>query len=170
MRAAPPAQRVREALLATDDSGAGGPRFLTNYPFFVKTTNGDPAAQVFHYGLRDAINPPFARPGDDVMPLPPLTGDELVPALRSAPGRVWEWTENGELQPAAFPSSPAPVELSVETPPAADAAQPAAVVRLGPAPAQRFRLLVAAPVNGVVFDVSPPPAGRESGRADVCTP
>jgi hypothetical protein len=57
-----------------------GPVFLTRYPTFVHTAGGAPAAQLFTWGLRDAVNPPFSDPGVNLYPLPPL-GDGALRAV-----------------------------------------------------------------------------------------
>ena len=167
-RAADTAQHVRQALLATASQAPAGPRFLTGYPYFLKAANGDPAAQVLHYGLRDAMNPPFSLPGADVLPLPPLAGDELVAVLRGAgAGRVWEWADDAP-RPVSAPPEGSLVELAVDEAAAAPSSPPAALVRLpSGAPYRRFRLLVSAPINGAVFDVPPPAAGSDSLRVEM---
>ena len=167
LRAADTAGRIRRAVAAMDRS-PGGPRFLTHYPYFVQSGNGDPAAQVFHYGLRDAVNPPFARPGTDLLPLPPLHGDELVPVVRGAgAGRVWEWGATDALRPVTPTAFDSLVELAVEPVTAAAPATPAYSVRMPPGPYRRFRLLVSAPVNGAAFDVPPPPPGSAELRVEM---
>ena len=176
--AAQTAAQVRQALLGGEVAPPRGPRFVTGYPYFLKAPNGDPAAQVFHYGLRDAVNPPFARAGADVLPLPPLAGDELVPVVRGAGAdRVWAWSGGTFLavSPAtgatAAGASPAPpdalVELAVEPLVAAGSATAAFSVRLAGGPFRRFRLLVSAPINGAVFDVPPPPPGSDVLRVEM---
>jgi len=167
-RAADTAQHVRQALRATTDQAPDGPRFLTGYPYFLKAANGDPAAQVFHYGLRDAMNPPFSLPGADVMPLPPLAGDELVPLLRGAgAGRVWEWADDAPRPVSAAPDGSL-VELPVDEAAAVSSSPSAVLVHLpAGAPYRRFRLLVSAPINGAVFDVPPPAAGSDTLRVEM---
>lgn len=167
-RAADTAERVRQALLATTGQAPAGPRFLTGYPYFLKAANGDPAAQVFHYGLRDAVNPPFSLPGTDVLPLPPLAADELVAVQRGAgAGRVWEWADDAPRPVSAAPDGSL-VELPVDEAAAVPSSPPAALVHLPPeAPYRRFRLLVSAPINGAVFDVPPPAAGSDTLRVEM---
>jgi hypothetical protein len=153
--AARTAQAVRQALLHDLGGAAGGPQFVTGYPYFL-TRDGVPVAQVFHYGLRDSLRPPFSAQTADVLPLPPLAGDELLPVVRgTGPGRVWEWLAPGRLRAA----SPAPgrplLELTVETA-AVGNGDTAALVRIPPGGYRRFRLLVSAPINGAVFELPPP--------------
>ncbi len=156
--AARTAEAVRQALLNELRGDAGGPRFVTGYPYFLNR-DGVPVAQVFHYGLRDSLRPPFSPRAVDVLPLPPLAGDELVPVVHGiGPGRVWEWAAPGRLrappgrlQTGAPALRPSLLELTVESD-----GDGAAVVRIPPGPYRRFRLLVSAPVNGAVFEVPPP--------------
>lgn len=167
-RAADSAQRVRQALLASTRRAPAGPRFLTCYPYFLKASNGEPAAQVFHYGLHDAVNPPFAHRIANVLPLPQLAGDELVPVVRGAgEGRVWEWADDA-LRPVSVPAGASLVELPVDEPQAIPSSLPAALVHLPPAaPYRRFRLLVSAPINGAAFDVPPPAPGSDTLRVEM---
>ncbi|HXT52295.1 MAG TPA: hypothetical protein VN811_14730 [Thermoanaerobaculia bacterium] len=153
--AARTAQAVRQALSHDLGGGASGPSFVTGYPYFL-IRDGVPVAQVFHYGLRDSLRPPFSPRVTDVLPLPPLAGDELLPVVRgSGPGRVWEWVAPGRLRAASPPLSRSLLELTVETS-ARGSGDTAALVRLPPGPYRRFRLLVSAPINGAVFAVPPP--------------
>ncbi|HEV8238785.1 MAG TPA: hypothetical protein VGS57_05420 [Thermoanaerobaculia bacterium] len=166
-RAAQTAQRVQRALLTSCDQAPAAPRFVTGYPYFLYASNGDPAAQVFHYGLRDAVNPPFARPGADALPLPPLAGDELVPVVLGAgASRVWEWNAGGELRRVPVAGSGSLLELAAEAVPTNGAA-PVFLVRLPTGPFRRFRLLVSAPINGAVFDVPAPAAGSDALRVEM---
>ncbi|HEV7515849.1 MAG TPA: hypothetical protein VGR07_06090, partial [Thermoanaerobaculia bacterium] len=57
----------------------GAPVFVAGYPGFLLNGAGVPVAQVFHYGLADAVSPPFAPAGPPVYPLPPLAAEELQP-------------------------------------------------------------------------------------------
>lgn len=167
-RAADTTQRVRQALLASTPGAPAGPRFLTGYPYFLKAPNGEPSAQVFHYGLHDAVNPPFARRHVNVLPLPPLAGDELAPVVRGAgDGRVWEWADDAP-RPVSAAAGASLVELPVDEAGVVTPSPPAAVVHLPPAaPCRRFRLLVSAPVNGAVFDVPPPAPGSDVLRVEM---
>lgn len=167
-QAAETAQRVRQALLATVEQAPAGPRFLTGYPYFLKAPNGEPAAQVFHYGLHDAVNPPFARVHANVLPLPSLAGDELAPVVRGAgAGRVWEWTDDAP-RPVSAANDGSLVELTVDDSAAVTSSPPTAVVQLPPAaPYHRFRLLVSAPVNGAAFDVPSPASGSDALRVEM---
>lgn len=153
--AARTAQAVRQALLRDLGGGADSPRFVTGYPYFL-IRDGMPMAQVFHYGLRDSLRPPFSPRVADVLPLPPLAGDELLPVVRgTGPGRVWEWLAQGRLRAAAPAPSRSLLELTIETVPG-NSGETVAWVGIPPGRYRRFRLLVSAPINGAVFEVPPP--------------
>jgi hypothetical protein len=89
-----------------------GPFFVADYPLFVLGAEGLVLAQVYHYGLRQAVAPPFHDRAIDVYPLPPLTeGDPRRLAL-AYPVYVWERDERRlrRLDPQD-PSSPLPALL-----------------------------------------------------------
>jgi len=68
------------AAAITGDIDGEGSVFITRYPRFVYTEAGTPAAQVFTWGLRDAVGPPFQDRAVDLYPLPPL-GDGALTAV-----------------------------------------------------------------------------------------
>ncbi len=65
--------------------------FVADVPRFLKI-HGVPAAQVFHWGLSDALMPPFSPPfGPQVLPLPPLGDHALAPLTALPEGRLLRW-------------------------------------------------------------------------------
>jgi hypothetical protein len=71
--------------------------FITGYPLFVHDAGGAPVAQVFRWGLRDALRPPFQTPGLDVLPLPDVVGGGLLPVATGEPtAAIFRW--DGEAQ------------------------------------------------------------------------
>lgn len=98
VEAAAKAQQIRlalrrelEATPASEVVLAGG------YPTFVRTaTTGTPLAQVFHWGLSDAANPPFAAARRAIYPLTPGLGIDAEPMrTRGEPMRELLWSEAG---------------------------------------------------------------------------
>lgn len=166
--AATTAAEVTAQLAAAAAVQPGRTLFLTGYPYFLTGEGGTPLAQVFHYGLRDAARPPFHAPALDVYPLPPLAGAELLPVLASErPPLLLEWhAATREARPAAPAARPElPVFAPVDLPqPPRRGRDPAAArdvrvaVRVPPGgPHASFRLLLAAPINGVVLPVTAKP-------------
>lgn len=73
--------------------------FVTGHPDFLRGSRQTPIAQVFYWGLSDAVGPPFVDAGPTVFPLPPLDDAELLPLLeRPDAGTVWRWLP----EPASF--------------------------------------------------------------------
>ncbi|MEM7356803.1 MAG: hypothetical protein AAF657_38670, partial [Acidobacteriota bacterium] len=67
--------------------------FVIGQPDMVRNALGTTLAQVYHWGLSDALAPPFVEPGATVYPLPRgLTDAELRPILQRADlGPTWRW-------------------------------------------------------------------------------
>jgi hypothetical protein len=157
-------------------AGPGGRIFVTRYPYFLVNEAQVPLAQVYHYGLRDAVHPPFAGAAVPVWPLPPLRGGELLPVALGSPGSgIFEWDATSRtLRPAAVDHpDPPPVELPVLAPrdgALVDPARETARVALPPGPHHRFRLLVVARGNGAVFDLGPESVADGVLRADLPEP
>lgn len=151
--AAETAAAVQAELLRVGE-GAAGPVFLTRYPYFVENAAGVPLAQVLHYGVWDMVQPPFSDASVEARPLPPLAGAELAPVALGG-GRVFAWDrEAGEARPVS-PMVGGRVELDL-----VESGPEALLVRVPPGPHARFRLLVAARINGAVFDLG---AGERQG-------
>ena len=68
--------------------------FLVGAPRFLKM-NGVPAAQVFHWGLADALMPPFSLSERQLFPLPPLGDRALLPLAQH--GSVLRWID-GQIE------------------------------------------------------------------------
>jgi hypothetical protein len=139
----------------------GAPVFVASYPGFLENGAGVPVAQVFHYGLADAVSPPFAPVASPVYPLPPLAAEELKPLLSGRPtSRIFEWEPGaGRLRQVIFDPSPVPFELTVLAP--ADGAllaRNALKLTFRPGAGQRFRLVVLARGNPDVVDLAGPVA------------
>jgi hypothetical protein len=142
----------------------GAPVFVASDPGFLENGAGVPVAQVFHYGLADAVSPPFAPtapPTPPVYPLPPLAVEELKPLLSGRPtSRIFEWEPGaGRLRQVVLAPFLVPAELTVLAP--ADGAllgRNALTVTFRPGAGQRFRLVVLARGNPNVVDLVGPVA------------
>jgi hypothetical protein len=167
--AAEMAARVGRELARVAAAAPGKALFLSGHPAFLTDPAGTPLAQVHHYGLRDAAGPPFQSPALAVYPLPPLSAEELLPVATAAGALALQWDAAAQRVRRVTPE-PAP-GLAVFEPVALPAARPRRPaghrydVRLAVrVPAGRhasFRLLLAAPINGVVVPVDhrPGPGG-----------
>ncbi|HYU33891.1 MAG TPA: hypothetical protein VEW48_17195 [Thermoanaerobaculia bacterium] len=147
------AREIQRQLVRSAGPGPSGMRFLTGHPDFLRNRTGVPVAQVLHYGLWDAVHPPFVQAAIPVYPLPPLHGLELLPILRGAPGsRIDEWdTQQEQIRPVApLPAGEEPVELPVIESPAGFVQ-----VRVRPGTDVRYRLIVLARGNPTVEDLGP---------------
>lgn len=166
MEAGRTAQTIQTALIQTHAERI----FLTRYPYFVMNDVGVPIAQVYHYGLRDAVHPPFTDAAVQVWPLPPLQGTELLPVAGAG---VYEW-DGASIHLAAIPRpDPMPVELQVLSPQEGtpvDFVREGVQVAVPGGPHRRFRLLVVARGNGAVFDLGPESVANGILRADLPDP
>lgn len=129
--------------------------FLTRYPYFLLNAAQVPIAQVYHYGVRDSVHPPFVRERIPVYPLPPLAGAELLPVALGKPASpIYEW-KGGAIRRFAPPPSDLP-EFRVLGPALGAAVKPGrdfAKVAVPPGVHERFRLIVVTRINGAVFDL-----------------
>ena len=93
--------RSVQSRLAELPGGDGQRVFVTGYPEFLKGARKTPIAQVFFWGLSDALAPPFSENVATVYPLPPFGDDELLPLLERADlGTAWRWsTVTGTAEP-----------------------------------------------------------------------
>ena len=101
-RAGDTAEQIRlQALELLADETA--PRvFVTGVPDFLQYRDV-PTAQIFHWGLADALMPPFAPPGlPDVFPLPEGVSLEVA----GAAGTVLHWHDGLLSRPAPSTTSP----------------------------------------------------------------
>ncbi len=154
------ARSVAAQLTSALHRPGGAPVFVASYPGFLENGAGVPVAQVFHYGLADAVSPPFAPvapPIPPVYPLPPLAAEELKPLLSGRPtSRIFEWEQGaGRLRQVILDPFPVPTELTVLAP--ADGAllaRNALQVTFRPGAGQRFRLVVLARGNPNVVDLA----------------
>jgi hypothetical protein len=165
------AKEIADAIAREDAAGraaglpAGEPIFVTDYPLFVRGAGGVELAQVYHYGLRAALGPPFRDEAINVYPLPPRS--DADPRRLAARYRVFAWD--------AASRKLRRVEASeTDLPPKLDATGPAegAVVALASAPPSgavvataggaETRVIVSAPGNFAVVRQAagaPAPAG-----------
>ncbi|MDY7096088.1 MAG: hypothetical protein SX243_24200 [Acidobacteriota bacterium] len=89
--------RALPRALAEHQLSPGQRIFITGYPLFVHDAGGAPVAQVFRWGLRDALRPPFHQPGLDVLPLPDLSGGGLLPVADGEPAAaIFRWDAEAE--------------------------------------------------------------------------
>jgi hypothetical protein len=140
------ARQIQQGLLGTTSPGV---RFLTGYPLFLTNERGVPVAQVYHYGVWDAVHPPFVQDAVPVYPLPRLAGAELLPVRRGAPeSRIYGWDAQSRKirEVAPPPPGPEPVELEVSD----------LEVKVPPGlAAVRFRLIVLARGNWTIVELGP---------------
>ena len=92
VEAAKTAGVIRSEILRVTANDSDASIFVLNPAAFVRGARGTPVAQVFHWGLSDALRPPFAEREVSVYPLPRFGTHEITPVLeRPALGRVWRW-------------------------------------------------------------------------------
>jgi hypothetical protein len=103
---------VQSELLSVDANNTDGePLFVSGYPMVVPSSSGKPVAQVYQWGLRDVVLPPFTDKKVPVYPIPLLGRDRLLPILHSTYGTnifIWDReakrlkrsqvTDNGKAQ------------------------------------------------------------------------
>lgn len=71
--------------------------FITGQPALLRGPRGVPVAQVFHWGLADALDRPFRDTRRTVLPLPELEDRALLPLLeRPELGAVWRWSDDSQ--------------------------------------------------------------------------
>jgi hypothetical protein len=164
--------RTIQAKLVRAGRTSPAPAFLTRYPYFLENEARVPVAQVYHYGVWDAVHPPFVPVRLPVRPLPPLAGAELLPVALGAPGStIWEWNgKAGTLRRFTPGSGERPAEFRALHPREGAVVDPArdfAEVAVPPGRHARFRLLVASRINGAVFDLDPASVRNGILRADL---
>lgn len=155
--------RVAASSLAAADDGPAGPVFVVGYPLFVESAGGVPLAQVYHYGLADAVRPPFGSTRLAVHPLALLGPEDLAPVARGLPGaRRLAWDrEAGRFRPVS-PAVEEGEEMRAWRP--ADEARrrtgggDVAFVPPAGSSALSYRLVVSSPGNALMLDL--PPAGK----------
>lgn len=105
------AARRCDAIRTSLEAAPPGRIFVAGHPAFLNRW-GVPVAQVFHWGLADALEPPFTERGDlEVYPLPGLSDADLAPLLfRPELGRVFRLGEADRLQPLVAAAAPAAIE------------------------------------------------------------
>ncbi|MEM7586616.1 MAG: hypothetical protein AAF560_24720 [Acidobacteriota bacterium] len=87
---------------------ADQPVFVTGVPDFLRGPRKVPVAQVYSWGLSDALVSPFVERGPVVYPLPDADDSALLPILERADlGATWRWQPNtSRLEPVAIPDTP----------------------------------------------------------------
>lgn len=139
------------------EAAPAGRLFVAGRPLFAQKW-GVPVAQIFHWGLADAMKPPFTERVDlEVYPLPELEEAALAPLLgRPDLGRAVSLGEGDLLLELAAPTT-VPARLEAPDFP-----------RIGIPPGTRLRLVVLAEGGPSVLDLPPLPgdaAGEASGEA-----
>jgi hypothetical protein len=161
------AQAIQRQLIREHDA-AGAPTriFVTRYPYFLVSATGAPVAQVFHYGLRDAVNPPFARSSVPVYPLTPFRDTELRAIVTADPDAViFAWDMPAQtLRRLSVPLAPESATSEVEVHAPADGAtlDPGELtIDVRPEDFRRFRIVVVAQGNTTIAEAtgSPGPSG-----------
>ena len=151
-------QAAVEEAAATDGATR---RFLSGYPGFLTNAAGVNLAQVFHYGLWDALSPPFtAGPGIHVYPLPPLAPAAFAPLTTLDGARIYAWTSTGRPLSRQAPPEVARTLTMDGLPDGADPAalSPESTVVVSPSRARRVRLIVLAAGNWAMVE-------RDTGKS-----
>jgi hypothetical protein len=105
--AARTARAIQRAVADTAATDGATRRYLAGYPLFVKNRAGVNMAQVYHYGLADALAPPFGSGARvHVYPLPPLTPAVFAPLTRLDGVRLYTWTPEQHIRPLSAPLVP----------------------------------------------------------------
>lgn len=162
--AARTARSIQQQLVRIDaQQSVGSLIFVTNYPLFLNDARQTPIAQIYHYGLADALHPPFTDVPVRIYPLPLLSDRELEAVTRGRPqARVERWEplegifhrvdtalheQLAELAPA-FPTDGATIDRSGLF--ATATATPSAVT---------YRLILVAEGNAAVVEAAVQPEG-----------
>ncbi|HTQ79527.1 MAG TPA: hypothetical protein VMM92_06000 [Thermoanaerobaculia bacterium] len=164
------AERIAAQLRETVNAPGGAPIFVAGCPAFLETPVGVPVAAVFHYGLSDAVEPPFAPGGAPVYPLPPLDAEELPPLINGRPGaRIYEWEPGSEkLRQVLLAPSASPEEIEILDPVDHARMPPRALsVHFRPAAGKVFRLILLGRGNPTTFEFSPVLTADGLARADL---
>lgn len=90
-------EKIRaQALMLRDPEYPGSAVFLLGVPQYLKNSKGKNIAQVFAWGLSDALGPPFSDPGIRAFPLGSLQVEDCGPLMaRLDLGSVWKWGPHG---------------------------------------------------------------------------
>ena len=156
-QAADTAAAVAEQIASVAREAGESPLFVAEYPLFIESASGVYLAQVYHYGLRSALGPPFRSESIDVYPLPAarradvrrlatdhavfrwLDGERLM-RLRPDPAGLPRLLEVRGPAPgsAVLPEDAATIAVTVAAP--AGARARVVVVATGNASAERVRL------------------------------
>jgi len=168
-RAGATAEAVADGLAAAaepDAGGAGGPVFAVGYPVFVENAAGVPLAQVYHYGLADAVRPPFRATRLAVHPLPLLAASDLAPVAGGLPAaRLLAWDGDAGRFRRVVPEAAGEEIRAWRDERAGAAAGEVAFVPPEGAPGLSFRLIVSSRGNPAFVDVAPPVPPGSPARA-----
>ena len=141
------------AKAAADDRATR--RYVTGYPLFLTNRAGVNMAQVYHYGLADALGQPFTPgPPIHVYPLPSLPPAVFAPLAGLDGAILYRWAPTEERLHALSPPAP-PRGLAATGPPdGADvsAASSPVLVEVPSEPGQLVRLVVLAAGNWTLVD------------------
>jgi len=164
------AQTIQAELIREHAAAGAPPRtFVTRYPYFLVNRSQVPVAQVFHYGLRDAVNRPFVRASVPVFPLPPLRDVERLPIFVADPrAAILEWdTAAGTFRRVT--GSPglagSPAEITVRAPADGAVLDPGELeVEFVPGEFGPWRLTIVAPGNATTTSPTPVRQRGETAR------
>ncbi len=128
--------------------------FVVGHPAFVVGREGTPVAQIFHWGLSDALEPPFSDKGVIVYPLLELPDAALFPVLeREDLGVVRRW--NPETARMEKLLRPPPAVARLESRPTSSRTG----LRFEGRPVRDRRLVLVTRGNSSAFSVIAEPAG-----------
>jgi hypothetical protein len=111
-RAGGTAERIADEVVATATRLPETPLFVADYPLFVQSASGVNLAQIYHYGLRSSVGPPFRSEPVDAYPLPSSDRADSRRMARDFP--VFRWREPEQrLERWVVDPSGLPAELEV---------------------------------------------------------
>ncbi|HVS63943.1 MAG TPA: hypothetical protein VMT85_10635 [Thermoanaerobaculia bacterium] len=151
-RAADTAARIADAIF-TVASERGDPVFIAGYPLYVQSSAGLNLAQIYHYGLRSSVGPPFRAEAVDAYPLP--AAGRADPRRLTLAQPVYRWLAGeGRLERWSADPSRLPDLLELEGPPDGAAILPedpsALTVHVAAPAGARARVVVVATGNASV--------------------
>jgi hypothetical protein len=160
-RAGQETRAFQRSVAAAPAARAGDPIVVSGAPPYLLNRASVPIAAVFHWGLRDALGPPFVNGHANVYPAPELDGRSAA-ALVAAGLKILRWRGDGNLEPLA--PSPEPGTLEASAPADGARVAPSSVrfeVAAAPRDGLRYRLMVLAPGNFLSQDIAAPPGAVE---------
>jgi hypothetical protein len=157
LRAGETAREIQRQVLQLPPSG--DPIFIGNHPFFVRNAQQVPMAQVYHYGLSDAVHPPFGTRRAPIYPLLPAAGRELDAIHLGRPNAaVYLWDDaRRQLCAHSFTADAALPQVEVKGPPDGETLglSDLAATVVPVSGATGYRLLIVAEGNSTVATLQP---------------